>query len=82
MEAFERTVARHVERLKCTPYREIERQVRQKRMEWFCQRGIQPATRPASPRQAYELLFMDYMGLPEAEAEVIELRGKHQSPGL
>lgn len=64
IDSFESKVRHQAERLKAYPYREIERQVAEKRLVWF--RQNHPVTDRrirASPRSAYQLLFLDYMGL-------------------
>jgi len=69
---FETEVDQQVERLRNNPYREIERQVAEKRVAWFKENrlGIEGLTSP-SPRLAYELLFFDYMGLSSDELPVV-----------
>jgi tRNA(Arg) A34 adenosine deaminase TadA len=71
-ENFESKVEGQIERLKHSSCREIEQEVAQKRIAWVTQ------NRPAagrevhtSPRQAFEALFFDYMGLPVDELPVL-----------
>ena len=61
---FEAQVKRQIERLKRSPYRRIEAEVAEKRVAWFVQNAGSLPPNP-TPRAAYELLFFDYMGLPE-----------------
>jgi tRNA(adenine34) deaminase len=71
-ENFELKVERQIERLKRSSCREIESEVAHKRIAWLTQHY--PATGDnmhPSPRQAFELLFLDYMGLPVAELPVV-----------
>lgn len=65
-------VRRQIERLKTCSYQALERQVAQKRIAWFQQnrRHTDRCDRPP-PRCAYELLFLDYMGLAEKEVPVV-----------
>ncbi len=67
----ESIIARQVERLRRDSYRTIERQVAEKRVAWFRQNGPDPNTsHPATPRQAYELLFLRYMGLAQEDVPI------------
>lgn len=69
---FESKVSQQIERLKkCSP-QAIEREVAEKRIMWFRQ-NHHDADRCnwSPPRRAYELLFFDYMGLPEDELPIV-----------
>ena len=69
---FELKVEQHIERLKRSSCREIESQVAQKRIAWLTQNYHPPGNHVhPSPRQAFELLFFDYMGLPINELPVL-----------
>jgi tRNA(adenine34) deaminase len=69
---FESSVSRHVERLKTCSCRTIEDQVARKRISWFIQhRRTADHSRPSSPREAYEMVFFDYMGLCENDVPVV-----------
>jgi tRNA(adenine34) deaminase len=69
---FESKVRRQIERLKKYPYAALERQVAEKRNAWFQQNhGNLGRRSPPTPRKAYELLFIDYMGLCEDELPVV-----------
>jgi tRNA(adenine34) deaminase len=69
---FELKVEQQIERLKHSSCREIEREVAHKRIVWLAQHY--PATGEQahpSPRQAFDLLFLDYMGLPATELPIV-----------
>ena len=69
---FETRVRQHIERLQNSPPGVIEREVAHKRLAWFRQRpGRTAPGAPPTPRQAYEMLFFEYMGLPAAELPVV-----------
>jgi tRNA(adenine34) deaminase len=73
---FEIQVARQIERMQRLPWDEIERQTAQKRVAWLrespqaarfrAEIGAHP-----SPRQAFELLFFEYMGLSPADLPIV-----------
>jgi hypothetical protein len=66
-EPFELKVRRQVERLQSQDYPAIEAEVTHKRLAWLAQnRPNQKGQSPVSPRQAYRLLFFDYLGSPPA----------------
>jgi tRNA(Arg) A34 adenosine deaminase TadA len=71
-EDFKLKVKAQSERLQNSSYREIEGEVAQKRIAWLTR------NRPAAggsmhllPRQAFELLFFDYMGLSRDDLPVV-----------
>jgi tRNA(Arg) A34 adenosine deaminase TadA len=69
---FESKVRLQIERLKEYPYAALERQVAEKRIAWFKQNYPEYAIRiPPTPRGAYEMLFLDYMGLKEEELPIV-----------
>ena len=71
-ENFESKVARAVERLQLKSPRELEREVAQKRTAWYAHRRAQSDfPQPPTPRQAFECLFLDYMGLSEADLPIV-----------
>ena len=77
-EQFPSKVNQQVEKLKKYSLGDIEAEVTCKRLEWLDRRypaGNDPAIH--SPRQAFELLFFDYMGIDEKDLPVIE-----ESPDL
>jgi len=72
-DVFARKVAQQVEKLQKYSLPEIEAEVTRKRLEWLDRKfpaGNDPSIH--SPRQAYELLFFDYMGIDEHDLPVIE----------
>ncbi len=69
---FEAKVEQQIERLKRASCQEIEKEVAQKRMAWVTQNHpMDGKTAHISPRQAFETLFFDYMGLPANELPVL-----------
>lgn len=72
-DSFAIKVDEQVERLKQHSLGEIETAVTRKRLDWL-ERKFPGGSDPSihSPRQAYELLFFDYMGLNEKELPVIK----------
>ena len=70
-ENFQSKVEQQVDQLKRSAYREIEREVAQKRIAWVTQNhGASGKQERTSPRQAFETLFFDYMGIPADELPV------------
>lgn len=69
---FASRVQRQIERLRHCPYQAIEAEVAQKRLAWFRQRDQIAARydRP-TPRQVFDLLFFDYMGLSPDELPIV-----------
>jgi tRNA(Arg) A34 adenosine deaminase TadA len=64
-EDFQSLVDKQTERLKRSTWREIEREVAQKRIAWVTQNPPEGGRLDhPSPRQAFETLFFEYMGLP------------------
>ena len=76
--SFEQRVAAHIERLEAGDLRAVEKRVAQKRLDWLTKRhldrppGWPLPTEPVSPRRAFELLFVEYMGLSPEELPVVE----------
>jgi tRNA(adenine34) deaminase len=69
---FESKVRQQIERLKTYPCATLERQVAEKRIAWFRQNHPDAGRLgPPTPRSAYVLLFMDYMGLSEEELPIV-----------
>jgi tRNA(adenine34) deaminase len=69
---FEAKVRQQIERLKNYPYAALERQVAEKRVAWFKQNHTDLVGRSSpTPRSAYEMLFLDYMGLREDELPIV-----------
>ena len=71
-EDFEAKVSRQVDRLSKQDYPSLEAEVAHDRIAWF-ERNRQDKSAPArpSPRDAYELLFVEYMGISEDEVPVL-----------
>jgi tRNA(adenine34) deaminase len=69
---FDSDVRRQIERLKSRPTRAIEREVAEKRIVWFkqCHRDTDRPDHP-TPRRAYELLVVEYLGLLEDESPIV-----------
>ncbi len=69
---FESKVRQQIERLKSYPYAALERQVAEKRIAWFQQNHPNSdRCSPPTPRSAFEMLFLDYMGLSEDELPIL-----------
>ncbi len=80
-EPSETQVDREIEALQTGDYGILERRRSQKRLEWLTRRGYPPRSggpflpEPVSPREAYELLFLDYLGLGAEQVPVVEESG-------
>ena len=75
-EPFQSQVERQVTRLQSESWEEIERQVAQKRVAWLRENSQAARLRTdlgahPSPRQAFELLFFEYMRLSPTDLVVI-----------
>ncbi len=71
-EDFASKVQRQIGRLQHCSYRDIEAEVAQKRIAWFGQSDrILPRLDRPTPRQAFELLFFDYMGLSPRDLPIV-----------
>jgi tRNA(Arg) A34 adenosine deaminase TadA len=64
-------VQRHLERLQHCSFRDIEAEVAQKRRAWFQNNLIAARLDRPTPRQAFDLLFFDYMGLSPADLPIV-----------
>ncbi len=70
--AFEEKVRLQIERLDKHPHRTIERESAEKRIAWFRETYPEAQDRPRpSPRRAYELFLLEYLGLPEEQVPVL-----------
>jgi tRNA(Arg) A34 adenosine deaminase TadA len=67
---FEQQVLRQVERLSAHPPHELEAAVAAKRVAWFAER-YPDGTGPPTPRRAYEVLLLEYLGLAPQEVPVV-----------
>ncbi len=73
LEPFELKVRQQLEPLQRQDYLTIEAQITQKRLVWLEKNyPVQKALAPLSPRQAFELLFFDYMGLSVGDLPVVQ----------
>ncbi len=69
---FQSKAQRQIERLQHCSYQAIEAEVAQKRVAWFRQHDqIADHYDHPSPRQAFDLLFFDYMGLFPDELPIV-----------
>jgi guanine deaminase len=59
---FEQLIKEQMKRFKTQEYRDIERSVAQKRIDWV-KKNYGLANNDVTPRQAFEILFYEYMGL-------------------
>jgi tRNA(adenine34) deaminase len=65
-------VEREIRHLQSQPYRALEAEVAAKRLDWFRQHGGErDYSAPPSPRDAYQLLLLDFIGLSEDGVPVI-----------
>ncbi len=73
MDDYEAKVKQQIERLSTWSFQEIEATVTAQRIAWL-QEHAHPygAAGSISPREAFERLFFDYMGLSPADLPVIE----------
>ena len=70
--SFQRKVAEQIERLQTLSLQEIENEVTRKRLDWLDKRfpgGSDPGIH--TPRQAFQLLFFEYMGLNPQDLPVV-----------
>lgn len=68
---FEEKIEKQLRNLSLKSYAEIEGEVTQKRLAWL--RMNHPTPLPFySPRQAFELLFFEYMGLSKSDLPIIQ----------
>jgi tRNA(adenine34) deaminase len=76
MNAFEAALERELAALRTGDYGALERRRSAKRLDWLAARGYPPRTgdplppKPVSPREAFELLFFEYMGLGAGDMAV------------
>ncbi len=68
---FKVKVNQQIERLKNKLYQDIESEVSKKRVSWFKHHYKGLSNYPPSPRVAYELLLLEYIGIPEEEVPVL-----------
>jgi tRNA(adenine34) deaminase len=68
---FASKVQRQIERLQHCSYQAIEAEVAQKRRAWFRDNPIASQFDHPTPRQAFDLLFFDYMGLSPDDLPIV-----------
>lgn len=69
---FDERVRQQIERLQKQDFQAIEAEVTRKRTAWIRQNcPNEPGKNPLSPRQAFDLLFFEYMGLSREDLPVI-----------
>jgi tRNA(adenine34) deaminase len=69
---FAAKVQRQIERLQHCSYQAVEAEIAQKRIAWFRQRNqIVAGSDHPTPRQAFDLLFFDNMGLSPADLPIV-----------
>jgi tRNA(Arg) A34 adenosine deaminase TadA len=71
MESFQTKVLAQVEKLQTCSLREIEKSVTAKRTDWWSAQTPRKSGHQISPREAFESLFFDYMGLTKADLPII-----------
>lgn len=86
--AFDQLIEEQIKRFQTQQYRDIEQSVAQKRIDWV-KRNYGRANNDVTPRQAFEILFFEYMGLEApsipilTETEVlIEWSSQNRCPTL
>ncbi len=70
-ESFETKVAHQIESLKKYDYSTLESEIAQKRTAWLGQHDVVLKKKPVSPRIAFELLFLQKMGLSPEDLPVV-----------
>jgi guanine deaminase len=68
---FASRVQRQIDRLQHCTYHDIEAEIAQKRRAWFRANPIAIQFDHPTPRQAFDLLFFDYMGLSPADLPIV-----------
>ena len=74
-EGFRERTARRIGELNAGSFHELEAQTAEKRVAWFRQRHDATRAGSATPRDAYRLFIIEYLGLSADEAEVIHEGG-------
>jgi tRNA(Arg) A34 adenosine deaminase TadA len=69
-ESFEQKIEKQVVRFQTQKYEDIERSVATKRIDWV-KKNFGNVSNNVSPRQAFEILFLDYMGLDKSSLPVL-----------
>ena len=68
---FEDLVTVQVEALRCGDFRALEEASTRKRLAWLEEQGHTDSRRRWSPRESFELLFAEYMGLSLDELPIV-----------
>ena len=68
---FGESVQRQIQRLIQLKWHNEEAEVAAKRISWFDDRGGVPSSKQPTPRDGYELLMLEYLGLTEDEVPVV-----------
>jgi len=77
MDNYEAKVRHQIEKIKSCSCREIEAEVAKKRIAWCQQHAIDSGEKYApTPREAFAMLFFDYMGLSEGDLPVVSETGE------
>ncbi len=71
MDRFEEQVQQQVERLQTKSLRDIEKAVTEKRLNWWSAHPALKKRISVSPRDAFECLFFDYMGLKKEDLPIL-----------
>lgn len=71
MNPFEEQVHQQVERLQTRSLRDIEKAVSEKRLKWWADHPALKKSGKISPRDAFECLFFDYMGLKKEDLPIL-----------
>lgn len=71
MNPFDEQVQQQSERLQTKSLREIEQAVSEKRLNWWAAHPALKKSGPVSPRDAFECLFFEYMGLKKEDLPIL-----------
>lgn len=71
MDAFKEQVQQQIERLQTKSFRDIEKAVSRKRLNWWASHEALKKGHPVSPHYAFECLFFDYMGLTRSDLPIL-----------
>jgi len=68
--SFEQIVEKQIKKFQTQKYQDIEQSVARKRIDWI-KKNYGRVNNDISPRQAYEILFFEYMGLDQSSIPVL-----------
>jgi tRNA(Arg) A34 adenosine deaminase TadA len=71
MDALEEQVQQQIDRFQTKSLRDIEKAVTEKRLNWWENHANLKKRRPVTPRDAFESLFFDYMGLKMEDLPIL-----------